>query len=276
MSESALFVEYRGNCHCGTFKFTFKPRNSRRCSRVTAVSVKNGYLWTFLANTDDFAVVKGDENSMLVTYELGKRTMAHKFCPTCGTSVMYCMHNPSDANGMWVGTNLCAVADLDFASLPVNTSYKGSALEPAYQVPVPVPAGPVPEGPTEYNSNCHCGAVAYMLLSPEKISEAVDCNCSICARDMALWIYPATTNVIFRGLESLTEYTFAKKRTYHGFCKICGVAIYEQFVGARENGEDRALRRALNVHTMNGVDRKSLEIEKNDGKGYPPAYEVSV
>ncbi|KAJ6631811.1 Mss4-like protein [Mycena sp. CBHHK59/15] len=279
MSESAPLVEYRGNCHCGAFKFTFKSTELKQVFTCDcSICSKNGYLWAFPANADDFAVVKGDENSTLVTYEFGKRTMAHKFCPTCGTSVICRMHNPSNANGMSVGINLRAVADLDFASLPVNTSYKGSALEPAYQVPAPVPAGPVPEGSTEYNGNCHCGAVAYTLLSPEKITEltVTDCNCSICSRDATLWIYPATTNVTFRGLESLTEYTFAKKWTYHGFCKICGVAIYERFVGKRENGEDRALMRALNVRTMNGVDIKSLEVEKLDGKADQPAYEVSV
>lgn len=76
---------------------------------------------------------------------------------------------------------LRAVTDLDFDSLPISTR-QGSKVEPLYQPPAPVPVGPVLKGSTEYNGNCHCGAVAYTLLSPEKISEVTDCNCSICSR----------------------------------------------------------------------------------------------
>lgn len=39
--------------------------------------IKNGYLWAYLASSEHFVVVEGDENATLKSYEFGKRTMAH-------------------------------------------------------------------------------------------------------------------------------------------------------------------------------------------------------
>jgi len=270
MSDSAPLVEYRGNCHCGAFQFTFKAAELKPSTCDCSICSKKGYLWAKPAD-GSFSVVKGDENT-LVSYEFGNKILAHKFCPTCGTSVMARFHQ--EIHGMTILLNVRTVRDIDFASLPVGVTYKGSALGSPYQPPEPVQAGPVPEGSTQYNGSCHCGTVAYTLLSPEKITSANECNCSICWRDGALWTYPATANVAFRGLESITEYTFAKERTYHGFCKLCGVALYERFVGKRPNGKDRALRRALNIRTMHDLDLTTIKIEKGDGKAVEPQYEV--
>lgn len=87
-------------------------------------------------------------------------------------------------------------------------------------------------------------------------------------QDGALWVYPDTTRVIFKGLNSLVEYKFGPKMVCHGFCGICGVAIRERFLA------DGATDTALNVRTMNGLDVAALEIIKLDGKADFPAYEV--
>ncbi|KAJ7912422.1 glutathione-dependent formaldehyde-activating enzyme [Mycena leptocephala] len=259
MSESLQPIEYRGNCHCGAFKYTFKAPEIKQAFACTcSICSKNGYLWAF-PSKDDFKVVKGDEDSTLKSYEFGKRTLVHKFCPTCGTSVM-----GRSVDGRFA-INIRALADVDLGSLTVATS-DGAALKPHYQIPEPVATGPVPEGTTVYHGSCHCGAVGYTLLSPEKISTVNDCDCSICSRDGALWTYPETTVVTFNGLDSLAEYTFANKVVYHGFCTICGVAIRERFL------EDTDM--ALNVRTMNGLDLATVKVEKGDGKSMLPAYEV--
>jgi hypothetical protein len=86
-------------------------------------------------------------------------------------------------------------------------------------------------------------------------------------QDGALWTFPETTAVTFKGLDSLVEYTFGMKSTYHGFCTICGVAIRERFLGPRTDT-------ALNIRTMNGLDLASVKLEKEDGKSMLPAYEV--
>ncbi|KAJ7770988.1 glutathione-dependent formaldehyde-activating enzyme [Mycena maculata] len=262
--STAPLIDYRGNCHCGAFKFTFKaPALKQAYACNCSFCSKNGYLWAFPATSEDFVVVKGDEDSTLKTYEFGKHTMAHKFCPTCGTSVMARKHS-----GPGVGINIRALVDVDTATLEVITS-DGAATEPPYQIPEPLAAGPVAEGTTVYTGSCHCGAVGYNVQSPEPITVAAACNCSICHRDAAMWIYVKTTAVSFKGLDSLVEYTFGLKRTYHGFCGTCGVAINERFPTA-----DREWRTALNIRTMNGVDLAAIDLELHDGKAKLPVYQV--
>ncbi|KAJ7453678.1 Mss4-like protein [Mycena galericulata] len=260
--ESAQLIDYRGNCHCGAFKFTFKaPTLTQAVACNCSICYKNGYLWGF---PKDLVIIKGDVDSTLRTYEFGKRMMVHKFCPTCGTSVMA---RKEEENGtVSVGINIRTLADVDFVALPVTTS-DGAATEPQYQVPEAVVTGPVAEGTTVYTGNCHCGAVRYALQSREPLAAAKDCNCSICSRDAVVWIYPDTPDVTLTGRDVLVEYTFGRQKTYHGFCGRCGVAICQRFVG-------RDHRSALNVRTMNGVDLSALEITTHDGKARLPPYET--
>ncbi|KAJ7055023.1 Mss4-like protein [Mycena amicta] len=271
MSDPAL-VEYKGNCHCGAFRFSFKaPEITKKSECDCSICFKNGYIWQ-RPSEGTFVVEKGDENETLVSYEFGKKTLAHKFCPTCGTSVFG--RHSADA----VAVNIRAVQAIDVWSLQPGDIFKGSEVGDAYQLPAPVtPSKPVPDGATTYHGNCHCGAMAYTLIHPDKIQNACLCNCSICTRDGVAWTYPPTADITFRGVpEFVTEYTFGKERTYHGFCKVCGVAIYERFIGLNDEGKNRALRQALNVRTMNvsELDFESLEFELHDGRARPPIYAV--
>ncbi|KAJ7648764.1 hypothetical protein DFH06DRAFT_1209535 [Mycena polygramma] len=74
--SSPQLVDYRGNCHCGAFKFTFKsPELKQGFACNCSFCAKNGYLWAFPSNLN---IVKGDEKTTLQTYQFGKRTMEHK------------------------------------------------------------------------------------------------------------------------------------------------------------------------------------------------------
>ncbi|KAJ7777280.1 Mss4-like protein [Mycena metata] len=212
------------------------------------------------AKDEDFVVLNGDETATLSIYECGKRTSAHKFCPTCGTAIMRRMHSGETP----IGINLRVLTDVDLDSLPVLMS-DAANVEPLYQVPEPLETGVVPEGITPYHGSCHCGAIRYTLLNPQKIAKATECNCSICSRNAPLWIYPLTTTVRFDGIDNLTEYTFATNSVYHGFCKICGVTIRERFVEDSDIG--------LNLRTMNGLDLSGFEIERVDGKAMSSPFE---
>ncbi|KAJ7181620.1 glutathione-dependent formaldehyde-activating enzyme [Mycena crocata] len=273
MSESTAspqLVEYKGNCHCGAFKFVFKAAELKQVMACNcSICAKKGVLWAFPSRAEDFVVVKGDENSTLATYEFGKRTMVHKFCPTCGTSIMARMHTPPDGFAGFA-VNVRAFEDVDLEVLEVSVS-DGAAREPLYEEPKAVDAGPVPEGETAYHGGCHCGAVGYTVHSPKKIEKARKCNCSICSREGALWTYPVLDTVTFKGLDSVTEYTFSRKLTFHAFCKICGVPVRERFTDPIDGNLT-----ALNVRTMNGkFDVSALHIEKFDNKKREPLYVVS-
>ncbi|KAJ7055005.1 Mss4-like protein [Mycena amicta] len=306
MADSAPpTVEYKGNCHCGAFIYTFKAPEIKSASTCDcSICSRNAYLWV-RPEEGSFKVVKGDEDTTLATYQFGRKTVIHKFCPTCGTSVMGRMMDPNPANGSSVVINIRSVQEgIDFPALQPGPHFKGSAVgeahinqksqrskvklgqaasqigqswfDPvnahtgeAYQPPTPVPTGQIPEGAFKYHGNCHCGAVAYTLLSPEKIAVARECNCSICWRDGSLWIFAEKTSVTFRGVpESLREYTFGDKKTFHGFCKHCGVSIRERFVFAAMEKKT-----ALNVRTILGLDIDSITLEFYDNmKLLQPPY----
>ncbi|KAJ7681200.1 Mss4-like protein [Mycena rosella] len=263
-TESAQLIDYRGNCHCGAFRFTFKtPEIKQAVACNCSICSRNGYLWAFPAS-EDFVVVKGDENTTLKTYEFGKHTTGHKFCPTCGTSILARTRN---AEAQTLAVNIRALADVDLELLEVLVS-DGAATDIPYQAPQPMDAGPVPQGTIAYNGHCHCGAVAYVLLAAEQLVKARACNCSICSRDGVLWIYPPTSKVTFQGLDSMAEYTFASRTVYHGFCKTCGVAIRQRF------DQPGRLQTSLNVLTMNGLDLTTLKLGMHDGKRYEPQYAI--
>ncbi|KAF8206793.1 Mss4-like protein [Mycena galopus ATCC 62051] len=267
MSDSPL-VEYHGNCHCGAFKFTFKaPEITQAKTCDCAICSKNGYIWG-QPDGDSFTVVKGDEDA-LVSYEFGKRALAHKFCATCGTSVM--VRWKIDSMGKAALINIRAVQNLDSTELPLGDVFKGSAHGDAYEPPAAVPTGPVPDGSTAYHGSCHCGAVAYTLHSPEEITSASDCNCSICWRNAAVWIYPQTTQLTFRGVpDAVTEYAFASRKAQHCFCKTCGVSVYSSLTGY----ETLEGNTALNLRTLNDFDLGKLALERDNGREIEPLYEV--
>jgi hypothetical protein len=73
--------------------------------------------------------------------------------------------------------------------------------------------------------------------------------------------------ITFSGEESLVEYTFGRRTVYHGFCKVCGVAISERF------DPPGRLEKAVNARTITGLDLSKLTIEKWNGKGVGPAFE---
>ncbi|KAF7294143.1 hypothetical protein HMN09_01142700 [Mycena chlorophos] len=273
MADSSL-VKYTGNCHCGNFIFTFqtpeiKEANTCNCS----ICSKNGYIWVPLTE-DRFEVIRGNEETGLTTYEFGKKGIAHKFCPTCGSSVLARTKDPNVAKTVALLVNIRMVQrGINFDALRPGKVWDGASKGSPYTVPCePVEPSitPVPAGLKVYHGNCHCGAVAFSLLSMRELAQATECNCSICWRDGALWTYPDRVALNLRGVdESLTEYGFASKAVTHGFCKICGVSMYERFVG------DGTI--APNVRTMApDIDLSRLRIGRVPGKNIPSSYRPPV
>ncbi|KAF7327793.1 GFA domain-containing protein [Mycena kentingensis (nom. inval.)] len=257
-------VDYRGLCHCGAFKFKFRgPEIVQVFSCTCSYCARIGYLWARPGPVaDTFEVTKGSEETTLVEYQFG---LAHKFCPVCGTSVLARQIEGKQA----VGINTRCIVGIDFETLPVVATDKGAHLEPAYTTPASLEISPSNQGTTVYHGSCHCGAVKYTIASSEVISEAKECNCSICSRDGVLFTFPEESHITWSGLAALTEYTYGTKKTFHGFCKHCGVPICERFLW-----EPFTTRRAINVRTINnpGFDFRALRITKNDGRNNPPAW----
>lgn len=72
---------------------------------------------------------------------------------------------------------------------------------------------------------CHCGAVVIKFSgAPEKVAE---CNCSICRRLGALWVYRALEEVSLIHVEGATStYSWGDKTLEFHRCKICGCTTH--------------------------------------------------
>lgn len=69
---------------------------------------------------------------------------------------------------------------------------------------------------------CHCGAVSYVFRhAPGKTTS---CNCSICRRLAALWIYAPIGAVTVTG--STRSYTHGDKSLAFHSCEICGCTTH--------------------------------------------------
>ncbi len=112
-----------------------------------------------------------------------------------------------------------------------------------------------------YTGGCHCQKVRYEV-DIEKLTEAMACNCSICAkRGWLLTFVPATSFRLLSGENEVTVYHFNKNAIDHIFCKTCGTASYGS--GSDEAGNKMY---AINVRCLDDVDLDLLQINKFDGK----------
>lgn len=72
--------------------------------------------------------------------------------------------------------------------------------------------------------SCHCGALQFQFN--DTVKSATECNCSICRRLGALWIYTATKNIKLT-IESGADihYSHGQKSLSFTSCKNCGCTL---------------------------------------------------
>ena len=117
----------------------------------------------------------------------------------------------------------------------------------------------MPETKT-YEGGCHCGRMRFRIET--NLAQAVECNCSICAkRGTLLTFVKAPQFTLLKGGDTLTDYQFAKRKIHHLFCENCGVGSFAR--GVAPNGEDTY---AVNVRCLEGVDTAALKLRPFDGK----------
>jgi hypothetical protein len=117
---------YRGSCHCGAVKFSAEidlSGDTRKCNCTWCRKARN---WFVLVAPEAFRL---DGKPSLSTYQFGKKTLKHEFCPTCGIHAFG--HSNSDiipADKAWVYIN---VATLDDATLAELTNAPVKAVDGA-------------------------------------------------------------------------------------------------------------------------------------------------
>ncbi|KAK0111478.1 hypothetical protein ONS95_001833 [Cadophora gregata] len=273
MDSSAETKEYKGNCHCGLFKFTISVpelKSVRVCD--CSYCYRKAIPWVFPGS--DLKIQSGEDE--LSTYQFGQKELLHSFCPKCGNTII-AKHLPSGTHGI----NARLLQSLDLKTLE-KTKYEGTSGEEHGAKYVPPSTYPPPstaknvETSVEgakldiFHGNCHCGAVAYTMLS-KPLSERmiISCNCSLCYRNGEVYTYPPASSVTFIGKENLTGYPFLSPDSLHSFCKICGTSVCVQ---ALKEDEDLL---PINLRTMmSGVNVKDLKITEYDGAKNDPQYVV--
>ena len=111
-----------------------------------------------------------------------------------------------------------------------------------------------------YSGGCHCGTVRYETTTDP--SEAIACNCSICAKH-GLWLtfVPPQHFKLLQGLDALVDHQFNKHIIHHVFCRTCGVESFAR--GKAKDGKDVF---AINVRCLDGIDIAKLSPKPFDGR----------
>jgi hypothetical protein len=111
----------------------------------------------------------------------------------------------------------------------------------------------------KHKGGCHCGTIAYEFEG--EIGEALECNCSLCAkRGGLLHFIPAGAFNLTTPRETLGTYRFNKKAIDHHFCPNCGVSPFSE-------GESRGNKMvAVNLRCVEGVDPRALTIRFHNGR----------
>jgi hypothetical protein len=108
-----------------------------------------------------------------------------------------------------------------------------------------------------HRGGCHCGAVAFEVDAPARIT-ASDCNCSICRMSGYLHlIVPQARFRLLRGAEHLSEYRYNTRTARHLFCRHCGI---KSFYVPRSNPDGYS----VNVHCLDRATVEHVAIEPFD------------
>ena len=113
----------------------------------------------------------------------------------------------------------------------------------------------------KHKGGCHCGRVRFEVEAPAAI-EAVECNCSICAKTGFLHlIVPKSRFTLTQGSQSLVSYTFNTGIAKHLFCRVCGV---KSFYVPRSNPDGYS----VNVRCLEADRIKRITVAAFDGKNW--------
>jgi len=123
----------------------------------------------------------------------------------------------------------------------------------------------VSEGEVTHRGGCHCGAVAFEVDAPARVT-VNECNCSMCRMTgFVHLIVPRTRFRLLRGADALSEYRFNTGTAQHLFCRHCGV---KSFYVPRSNPDgysvnlrclDQSTLAEVTVEPFDDSDREAAE-----------------
>lgn len=116
----------------------------------------------------------------------------------------------------------------------------------------------------KYQGSCHCGGIAFELEA-EAITEAIDCNCSMCRRRGGLLaFFPRAALTLTTPEPALGTYAFNRKQIQHHFCPTCGIAPFSE----GEDPRSGAAIAAVNLRCLPELDLATLAVKQVDGASF--------
>jgi hypothetical protein len=114
----------------------------------------------------------------------------------------------------------------------------------------------------KHQGSCHCGRIAFSLDA--EVSEAIDCNCSMCRRRGALLAaFPRSALTLATPEADLGTYQFNKHAIDHHFCTHCGISPFSE--GVDREGNKTVM---VNLRCLPDVDLAALKVTAFDGASY--------
>lgn len=106
---------------------------------------------------------------------------------------------------------------------------------------------------------CHCGAIRIDVPHPPQ--SLIDCNCSICRRNGALWaLYVAGTVRVTGHPEHTTAYIWGAKTIKTMRCSSCGCVTHWEALHPDSGG-----RLGVNMRNFDPDEIKAIRIRRFDG-----------
>lgn len=105
---------------------------------------------------------------------------------------------------------------------------------------------------------CHCGAVTFEFNDTPEWGLA--CNCSVCRRYGAIWIYSSAENIRFEyGPDALDSYSWGDRNIAFYHCKTCGCTTHWE--GLKTDSDKMAVNLLMSAPEV----IESLPVRRFDG-----------
>jgi hypothetical protein len=113
-----------------------------------------------------------------------------------------------------------------------------------------------------HRGSCHCGNIAFAVDAP--LDQAMECNCSHCARKGYLLAFVPRGVLTLDPVEGeMHTYRFNRHAIAHHFCGTCGCAPFAE--GTAPDGSDTA---AINLRCIEDLDLAGVTINQVDGRSF--------
>lgn len=110
-----------------------------------------------------------------------------------------------------------------------------------------------------HTARCHCGNL--QLDIDAALEQAIECNCSICAKKGYILAFVPASQVRLVSNAEQRGYRFHSMKIEHAFCAHCGCSPFG--MGKAPDGTDTY---AINLRCVDGLDLSSVKISPYDGR----------